>query len=198
MSSAFVRLPVPKQSDLKCRNGSCAVRGETFLPVWILSGKRVEHKVLLALAVWVRVGRRGRRGDGPIAVLLRAVLVRPGDAVVGGRSVLKKRFAVHHLCRPNASSSSPGLCPQLNKLGNRRGQNWSPATCLRLAQKRRDVDWQAEATKTKKTKKGRCAKMKLRPSPCANFVPVGATTNPKSLPSVHFKGRNGSSQAGNG
>lgn len=88
---------------------------------------------LLAWAVWVRVGRRGRLGDGPIAMLLllllRAVVVRPGDGVVGGRSVLKKGFVVHHLCRPNASSSFLGLCPQLNKLGSRTGQNSSPATC---------------------------------------------------------------------
>lgn len=93
---------------------------------------------LLALAVWVRVGRRGRLGDGPIAMLLLllllwAVPVRPGDGVVGGRSVLKKGFVVHHLCRPDASSSFLGLCPQLNKLGSRSGQNSSPATC-------RDVD----------------------------------------------------------
>lgn len=102
-----------------------------------------------------------------------------GDGVVGGGFVLKKRFVVHHLSRPNGSSSCcPGLCPQLNKLdNNKKGQNWSPAACLVLPQKPRDVSWRAAATKPKKTKKRRCAKMKLRPSPCANFAPVGATTS---------------------
>lgn len=60
------------------------------------------------LTVLVRVGRRGRRGDGPIAVLLRAILIRPGDGVVGGRSVLKKRFGVHHL---NRRESGLLICP---------------------------------------------------------------------------------------
>lgn len=68
---------------------------------------------VLALAIGVLVGRRGRRGDGPIALLLlllRAVLISPWDSVVGGRSVLKKRFAVHHLTRLDASSSCLVLC----------------------------------------------------------------------------------------
>lgn len=64
---------------------------------------------LLALTSGVRVGRRGRSGDGPIVVLLllllRAVVVSTRDGVVGGRSVLEKRFAVHHLARRNVSST---------------------------------------------------------------------------------------------
>lgn len=59
----------------------------------------------LTLTVGVRVGRRGWRGYGAIAMrlllllLLRAVLVSTGNGVVGGRSVLKERFAAHHLRR---------------------------------------------------------------------------------------------------
>lgn len=62
---------------------------------------------LLALAVGEHVGRRGGRWDGPIAVLLllRAVLIRPRDGVVGGGSVLEKTFAVHDLSRPHACST---------------------------------------------------------------------------------------------
>lgn len=61
----------------------------------------------VTLTSGVRVGRRGRSGDGPIVVLLllRAVVVSTRDGVVGGRSVLEKRFAVHHLARRNVSST---------------------------------------------------------------------------------------------
>lgn len=66
-------------------------------------------------------------------------------------------------------------------------QSSTPLTCVVLT----DADLRAEATKTKKR---RCAKMKLRPSPCANFVPPpvpspllpGRRNNLKSLPNVHF------------
>ena len=60
----------------------------------------------VSLAVGVRVRRRGRCRDGPIVVLrLRAVLISPGDGGVGGRSVLEKRLAVHHLSYRTVSSS---------------------------------------------------------------------------------------------
>lgn len=71
------------------------------------------------------------------------------------------------------SSSAVNLTPRRQK---KRGQNRTPVTLLLLPQKPSDAGWHAVATKTKKTKKRRCAKMKLRPSPCANFVPGGATT----------------------
>lgn len=54
------------------------------------------------------VGRRGRSGDGSVAVWLRrrrAVLMRPRNGVVGGRSVLKERLVVHHLTRRTVSLS---------------------------------------------------------------------------------------------
>lgn len=138
---------------------------------------------LLALAVGVRVGRRGRRGDGPIAVLLRAVLISPGDGVVGGGSVLKKRFAVHHLSRPNTSSSCPGLCPQLNKLdNNKKGQYRSPTACLVLPRSRATL---ADAQRRQKQRKQR-----NDAAPKWNFVPLHAPTLPPSAqqPQIFTKG----------
>lgn len=70
-------------------------------------------------------------------------------------------------------SSCLRLCPQLKPSGLK---NWTPATWRVLSEQQCDAGWHAVATKTKKTKKRRCAKMKLRPSPYANFVPGGATT----------------------
>lgn len=62
----------------------------------------------VSLDVGVRVGRRGRRRDGPIALLRRrAVLISPRDGVVGGGSVLEKGFAVHHLALRAASCPLP-------------------------------------------------------------------------------------------
>lgn len=93
-----------------------------FPSVWILCGDRVEGGgLLLAWAVGVRVGRRGRRRDGPVAVLwLWAVPVSPGDSIVGGGSVVQKRLVVHHVCWPRASSSCPSeiSVPQLGRTRN--------------------------------------------------------------------------------
>lgn len=82
---------------------------------------------LLTLAIGVRVRRRGRRGDGPIAGLLRAVLISPGYGVVGGRSVLKKRFAVHHLTRCNVPPSQLVSFPPLNLI-LRQQKWWKPSS----------------------------------------------------------------------
>lgn len=50
----------------------------------------------LGRGVWVRWGTRGR--DGTIALLWwGAILLHSRDSVIGGRSVLKQRFSVHHL-----------------------------------------------------------------------------------------------------
>lgn len=79
--------------------------------IGLLGYSRAHLSRRVPLAVGVGVGRRGRLGDGPVSVLrlrlLRAILVSPGDGVVGGRSVLKKRFAVHHLTRRDACSTRP-------------------------------------------------------------------------------------------
>lgn len=71
----------------------------------------------VSLAILVRVRRGGRGRDGTVPELrlrlLRAVLVRPRDGVVGGRSVLEQRFAVHHLRRrPQLVSASKSSATQ--------------------------------------------------------------------------------------
>lgn len=94
ISSALIR---PNQSHQIW--GWCRA-GPTPVPGW-----GAPHTAWLTLRVGVRVWRRGRRGYGPIAGLLRAVLVSARDGVVGGRSVLKERFVVHHLRGSNQSRS---------------------------------------------------------------------------------------------
>lgn len=96
--------------------------GPPPLPAW-----GATRTVRLTLSVGVGVGRWGGRGYRPIAGLLRAVPVSPRDGIVGGRSVLKERLAVHHLRRSNEPRS-----PRSTKL---RPQKWSPAA--RISEARR-------------------------------------------------------------
>lgn len=96
---------------------------------------------LLACALWVVVGRRGRCGDGPVAVrrrrllllLLRAVLMSPRNGVVGGRSVLKERLAVHHLTRRSVSLAYLLFCraPKVNKTGVKNENNFDYLTIVK-------------------------------------------------------------------
>lgn len=89
--------------------------------VGLLGNCRAHLSRRVSWAIWVVVGRRGRCGDGPVAVrrrlLLRAVLMSPRNGVVGGRSVLKERLAVHHLTRRSVSLAYLVFCraPKVKK-----------------------------------------------------------------------------------
>lgn len=132
------------------------------------------------MAVGVRVRRRGRGGDGPVAGLLRPVVISPRDGVVGGRSVLKQRFAVHHLTRRNAPFTTR-LVPssQLRSSATERIRTDLRLLGLCCPENRGTLIHTQRRRKQRKQRKDAAQKRKLRLYPCANFVPGGATTPPK-------------------
>lgn len=94
-------------------------------------------------------------------------------------------------CRREGCPEGEVCCPPSPQIE----RVWIPAVNLRKLGLRSGVRPLVRAKPGGKIKKRRCAKMKLRPSPCANFVPGGAAT--KSSPNVLLKGRNEPSPPGN-
>lgn len=150
------------------------------------------------MAVWVRVGRRGRRRDGPIALLLRAVLISPRDGVVGGRSVLKKRFAVHHLSRRNASSSCLVLCRKLNSSATEKKGSKPNSGYFAPVAPEAERRWLTRSGDKNKENKEKTLRKNETSSLSMRQLCPRRRNNPKYLPNVHFKDRNGLNGSGNG
>lgn len=131
--------------------------------------------------------RRGtRRAAGLAGVWTHSHAAAAAAAAAGRTRKHRGRCCRREVCPEGEVCCPPS--PQIERV-------WIPADNLWKLGLRSGVRPLECAKPGGKTKKRRCAKMKLRPSPCANFVPGGAAT--KSSPNVLLKGRNEPSSPGN-
>lgn len=120
--------------------------------------------------------RRGRRRAG---VWTHSRAAAAAAAAAGRARKRRGRCCRREVCPEGEVCCPPS--PQIERL-------WIPVVNLRKLGLRSGACPLVCAKPDGKTKKRRCAKMKLRPSPCANFIPGDAAT--KSSPNVLLKGRN--------